>query len=289
MKIAVFTKLYNHIHENTLNNLIQFLSAQNIETSVYSSAESHILQDGITFFNSSEELISLNPDFVFSLGGDGTLLDSILLIRDSKIPVLGINTGRLGFLANNQMNQLDQIIASLRQKQYNIEERTLVELQSHPDLFNKENYALNEFTIHKGDSSSLVKITVVVNQELFNTYWCDGLILSTPTGSTAYSMSCGGPIVFPQSNTFILTPVAPHNLNVRPVILPDDAEFSFTISGRNRKYLISLDSRYRTIDDSVQLSARKAPFKIFTIRFNNQNFSKVIREKLNWGLDQRNT
>lgn len=288
MKIGIFSKNLEAFQEEKLLSVINFLQKENVEIALNTRHKNPETINKIRTFSTASELNEFKADFLFTIGGDGTLLDSVCLIKESNIPILGINTGRLGFLANNQMEDLPIILNMLRNKEFNIEKRTLIQLDCQPDLFGTDNFALNEFTIHKGDSSSLVTITVFLNNEIFNTYWCDGLILSTPTGSTAYSLSCGGPIVFPHSNTLILTPVAPHNLNVRPVIFPDDMEFSFKISGRNRKFLISLDSRCKTIDENVKLKVTKAPFNIFTVKFNNQKFSKILREKLNWGLDQRN-
>jgi NAD+ kinase len=210
------------------------------------------------------------------------------LIRDTGIPVLGVNAGRLGFLSNNPVDSFSEIIRALKAEEYVIEERTVLMLNSSEDIFGKECYALNDFTIHKRDTTSLTAIATNLNGEFFNIYWCDGIIVSTPTGSTAYSLSCGGPIVFPESKNFIITPVAPHNMNVRPIIVPDSFTISFELKGREKKVMVSLDSRYRIIDHSVTLSISKAPFVIKNLRFSQQSFSSILREKLMWGIDKRN-
>ena len=201
---------------------------------------------------------------------------------------MGINTGRLGFLANNPVNEIYKGLTYLLNNQFSIEKRSILKLDTETNLFGDDNFALNDFTIHKRDNSSLAAITAYLNGEFFNTYWGDGIIVATPTGSTAYSMSCGGPIVFPEAKNFIITPVAPHNLNVRPVIVPENVIISFEIKGRDRSYLISLDSRYKIVDQSFKLKISKADFMLSTIRFNDQNFSQIIREKLSWGVDNRN-
>lgn len=227
-------------------------------------------------------------DYLISLGGDGTLLDTLTLVRDSGIPVLGINFGRLGFLANTGKQDIESSIDVLENKTYTIDKRDMIHLESSAPLFGGVNYGLNEFSIHKKDTSAMITIHTYINGELLNSYWADGLIIATPTGSTGYSLSCGGPIIFPTSDNFVITPVAPHNLNVRPIIVSSDSVISFEVEGRNENFLCTLDSRYETIDSTYQLAVRKEEFAINLLRVNDMNFLNTIRNKLMWGADQRN-
>ena len=227
-------------------------------------------------------------DFIISLGGDGTLLDTIALVRNSNIPVMGINAGRLGFLANVSKNEMTQAIDALLSGAYTLDKRALLQLDSNNGLFGENNYALNEFTLHKKATSSMIVIHTYLNGEFLTSYWADGLIVSTPTGSTAYNLSCGGPIIVPSAENFAITPVAPHNLNIRPLIIPDNSILSFEIEGRSDAFLCTLDSRQETIDASVQMAIKKADFTLNLIRLHDSNFLETIRTKLNWGKDQRN-
>jgi NAD+ kinase len=227
-------------------------------------------------------------DYMISVGGDGTMLDTLTYVRNSNIPLLGINTGRLGFLASTAKDDIHRAVAALRNKTYRVDKRTLLHLDSNKPLFGGVNYALNEFSIHKKDTSSMITIHTYINGELLNSYWADGLIIATPTGSTGYSLSCGGPIIFPSSENFVITPVAPHNLNVRPIIVSNDSVLSFEVEGRNESFLCTLDSRYETIDSTFQLAVRKEEFTINLLRINDDNYLNTIRTKLGWGADQRN-
>lgn len=239
-------------------------------------------------FKGHKDVIDQKVDYLLSLGGDGTLLDTLTLVRASDIPVLGINFGRLGFLANIGKSEIEQAIDALQHKTYQIDRRTMLHLESNKPLFGGVNYALNEFSIHKKDTSAMITIHTYINGELLNSYWADGLIIATPTGSTGYSLSCGGPIIFPNSENFVITPVAPHNLNVRPIIVDSNSVISFEVEGRSESFLCTLDSRYETIDTSFQLAVRKEDFSINLIRLNDVNFMNTIRSKLMWGADQRN-
>ncbi len=227
-------------------------------------------------------------DFIISLGGDGTLLDTIALVRDSNIPVMGINAGRLGFLANVSKTEMTQAIDALLSGAYTLDKRALLQLDSNSDLFGENNFGLNEFTLHKKATSSMIVIHTYLNGEFLTSYWADGLIVSTPTGSTAYNLSCGGPILVPSSENFVITPVAPHNLNIRPLVIPDNSILSFEIEGRSDAFLCTLDSRQETIDATVQMAIKKADFTLNLIRLHDSNFLETIRTKLNWGKDQRN-
>jgi NAD+ kinase len=238
-------------------------------------------------FSNPEELCEM-ADMVLSLGGDGTFLKSAVYVKDSNIPVLGINMGRLGFLANVSKDLIAQAFEKIRNQKYHFEYRSLLEVKTSNNLFGKDNYALNELTIHKKDSASMISIEVDVNNKHLNTYWADGLIISTPTGSTAYSLSCGGPIITPETPVLVITPIAPHNLNVRPVIIGDDVTIKVRVNDRNNSHLLTLDSRSEVIDNSYELTITKAPFNIRTIQFSDQYFFDTIRDKLLWGLDRRN-
>lgn len=235
-----------------------------------------------------EALAQFGPDVIITLGGDGTILSAVTLIRELEIPILGINLGRLGFLASIEQQRIEEAIDLYLAKQYTISERAMLELISQPNNFGSENHALNDFTILKRDNNSMIVLHTYVDGEFLNSYWADGLIVSTPTGSTGYNLSCGGPIIFPTSDNFILTPVAPHNLNVRPVLLSSDHELSFKIEGRSENYLCTLDSRHTTVTSDYDLKIRKNKFSTKLIRLKGDNFMSTIRSKLHWGLDKRN-
>jgi NAD+ kinase len=227
-------------------------------------------------------------DFVISLGGDGTLLDTVTLIRDKNIPVVGINFGRLGFLASIGRDEVTAAVKALSRRSYIIDRRSLIHLDSNIPLFNDVPYALNEFAIHKRDTAPMIKIHTYLNGELLNTYWADGLLLATPTGSTAYSLSCAGPVVFPDACSFVLTPIAPHNLNVRPIVIPDNTIVSFEVESRSEDIICALDSRREIVKKNVLLAVRKENFMINLVRLNENNFLQTLRNKLSWGLDKRN-
>ena len=229
-----------------------------------------------------------NTDMLFSLGGDGTMLDAVCFVGNSNIPLIGVNLGRLGFLAAIPEEEVEDAIISLVRGSYTLEKRTLLHLDSSVPLFNGSPFALNEFTIHRQDSSSMIKIHTYLNGEFLNTYWADGLIVATPTGSTGYSLSCGGPVVFPQTSSFVITPVAPHNLNTRPIVVPDDNVISFEIEGRADQFLCTMDARTETIKNTVQLAVKKESFVVSLVRPDEHNFLKTLRQKLYWGIDKRN-
>jgi NAD+ kinase len=229
-----------------------------------------------------------NMDFVISVGGDGTFLDTVSWVGAFQIPILGINTGRLGFLATIAKEEVEKAIQVLYDKKFTIEDRSLIGLETDKSLFNGITYGLNEFTIHKRDTSSMITVHTYIDGEYLNSYWADGLIVSTPTGSTGYSLSCGGPLITPRAKNFVLTPVSPHNLNVRPMIVPDDCKISFNIEGRSKKFLVSLDSRSTAVDAKIKLTVRKEDFVAKLVKFHDYNFFDTLRQKLNWGFDMRN-
>jgi NAD+ kinase len=239
-------------------------------------------------FNDTSSLLANGATHVISFGGDGTLLETMHFIKDTGIAVMGINMGRLGFLSNVPKEHAAEALEALVKNHYSYEKRSLLELKSSNDLFHPNHFALNDFTIHKRDTGSMITIDTYLNGEFFTSYWADGIIVSTPTGSTAYSLSCGGPIIFPDSNNFVITPVAPHNLNIRPIVVADSTIISFRVRGRGSNHLISLDSRYEIVDYMHEIAIQKAYFFFNLIKLNNQNFIDTLREKLKWGLDNRN-
>lgn len=250
------------------------------------------------FFSRNEKLIKgqgkvvseISKDFdaVFSLGGDGTFLETLLDVGPTEVPILGINMGRLGFLASIAKEFIKESLFLLFKGNYVIEQRSLLSLESNFDLFKGRNYALNECAILRKDTSSMIMVKCYINGEYLNTYWADGLMVATPTGSTGYSLSCGGPLMMPDAKDLVITPVSPHNLNVRPLIVSDDSELTFEIETRNRSFLISLDSRSETIESDVKIKISKAPFKAKLIRIEGISFPDTIRNKLGWGFDKRN-
>lgn len=245
------------------------------------------LPDNTLTFASHAELKS-DIDFLVSLGGDGTLLDTVTFVRNKNIPVVGINFGRLGFLASIGRDELADAVKALALRSFIIDKRALIHVDSNIPLFGDTPYALNEFAIHKQDVAPMIKIHTYLNGELLNTYWADGLILATPTGSTGYSLSCNGPVVFPEACSFVLTPIAPHNLNVRPVVIPDNTIVSFEVESRSGQIICALDSRREIVDKNIQLAVRKESFMLSLVRLNENNFLQTLRNKLSWGLDKRN-
>lgn len=227
-------------------------------------------------------------DFLLSFGGDGTILETIAFVRNSGIPILGINTGRLGFLAGVTVEEaVAHAVERLKARQYSLDKRSLLKLEAKTELFGDVNYALNEFTVQR-ESSAMMTVHTSVNGEFLNSYWADGLIVATPTGSTAYSLSCGGPLMVPDARSFVITPLSPHNLNVRPLILPEDSVITLKVEGRSPHYLATLDARSARFTEDVELTIRKEDFKISLVRFSDQHFFHTIREKLIWGHDARN-
>ncbi len=228
-------------------------------------------------------------DLLLAIGGDGTLLDTVQFVRDSQVPVAGINMGRLGFLADIHKEQIAALVKAIDEKNYKIEERALISVDANKPVFDDVNFGLNEFAIHKTDSSAMIVVHVYLNGEFLNSFWADGLIVATPTGSTAYSMSCGGPILFPSAGAFAITPVAPHNLNARPMVVPDNTVLTFEVEGRSNNYLCTIDSRSQTFDNTYQLAVKKAPFSYRLVRMPESSYLKTLREKLRWGEDSRNS
>lgn len=272
-----------------IERILGWLTRHKSEIYVSSKFMKHFKSDHdfkVKIFEQGDNLKNL--DLFISVGGDGTLLESVTYIGKNETPLLGVNTGRLGFLATISREETEKALDNIFKKKYTIEERTMLKLVSDTKLFSGLSFALNDFTIMKKDTSSMVTVHVFVDGELLNSYWADGVIVSTPTGSTGYSLSCGGPLVFPESESFVITPVSPHNLGARPIVVSDQSELSFTIEGRSKKFLVSLDSRFETVDESVKLKIMKERFKVHLIQLPGQHYFKTLRQKLNWGLDIRN-
>lgn len=292
MKVALYARQVTPSHHSFITTMIRALTERNCTVFIYSPLHNILkagesLPEGIITFTSGSEIRG-KIDFLFSIGGDGTILDTLSLIQDSGTPVLGINIGRLGFLSSVSAEETMAAIDSLIKGHYSLDKRNLLRLESNKSLFGDVNYALNELTIHKKDSSSMIIINTYLNGEYLNSYWADGLIIATPTGSTGYSLSCGGPIVSPHSGNFVITPIAPHNLNVRPIVVSDKNVISLEVEGRSQYFLASLDSRSVTIDSAIQLAVRKQDFTMNLVRLDHDNFLGTLRKKLNWGLDTRN-
>lgn len=292
MKLAIYSRALDHDHQGEVQQLLDELSKENIEPVIFKPLLDKIgstieLPARYAVFASSNDLDE-SIDFLISLGGDGTLLDTITLVRDKNIPVLGINFGRLGFLASLGREEIHNAVQSLVTRTMIIDKRSLIHLDANKQLFGDVPYGLNEFAIHKTDTSPMIKIHTYLNGEFLNTYWADGLIVATPTGSTGYSLSCSGPVVFPDSTSFVITPVAPHNLNVRPIVVPDNNIISFEVEGRADNFICALDSRKELVDKHVQLAVRREEFTVSLVRLNENNFLQTLRSKLSWGLDTRN-
>lgn len=292
MKVAVYSRVFENSQRDDVQLFFDELSAQQIEVVVFYDFYQQIktviqLPLDLKTFSSHLELTD-DIEFIISLGGDGTLLDTITLIRDKPVAIMGINFGRLGFLAGIGRNEVKAAFKAVANRSYVVDSRTLIHVDASIPLFGEVPYALNEFSIHKRDVASMIKIHTYLNGEFLNTYWADGLIVATPTGSTGYSLSCNGPVVFPDSGSFVITPVAPHNLNVRPIVIPDNNIISFEIESRSDQVICALDSRREIVNKDVQLAVKKENFEISLVRLSENNFLQTLRNKLTWGLDKRN-
>ncbi len=293
MKIAIYGRLYEPDFGQYIIDFFNKLKTFNYEITIYSEFYKFMKSEAGFDPEPDETFTGVfrkdnHIDLVFSIGGDGTFLETVSFVRDCNIPIVGINSGRLGFLANISKEEISPALESVHSGDYKTEERTLIEVNSKVSVFNDFNYALNEVTVQKRDSGSMITIHVYANDKFLNSYRADGLIISTPTGSTAYSLSVGGPIVLPGSKNFIITPIAPHNLTVRPIVIPDSCILKIKIEGRNKNYLASLDYRSEILNTSTCLTVKAAPFSIKTVKFDNKNFFDTLRNKLMWGLDKRN-
>lgn len=291
MRIAILGKPFDADMAPHLQRLFDDLAARQVQVAVakpFHTLLSQQLQlpDNLSLFDRGDDL--RGTDYVLSIGGDGTLLDTVTYVGRRQIPILGINTGRLGFLSTVAPEQIPQALDALFRGHFTLESRSLIHADTDPDVFGGIDFGLNEFSILKRDSSSMIVVHTYIDGEYLNSYWADGLVVSTPTGSTGYSLSCGGPVMLPQTNNFIIAPVCPHNLNVRPLIVPDRSVISFEIEGRSNNFLLSLDSRSVTVDAGIQVAVRREAFDAKLIKLNHVNFLSTLRSKLNWGLDRRN-
>jgi len=292
VKYAIYGKKVNEKYLSSIQFFFDELDRNHILVTVYSTFHQFLEENSIQFnqsitiFSSHSELKDV--DYLISIGGDGTFLETITLVKDSNIPVLGINTGRLGFLSSVTTNEIAQAISSLINGAYEIDRRTMLSIETDNQLFGDANYALNEITLQRSDSSTMITVHTYLDNDFLNSYWADGLIISTPTGSTAYSLSCNGPILFPSSESIILTPIAPHNLNVRPLIIPDNKVLSFQIEARTDSFLVALDSRFKSVPINTTFQIKKTPHTISLIRLKNHTFLNTLRNKLMWGIDKRN-
>jgi NAD+ kinase len=292
MRIAIFGRDIKPVFYESLKRLFEILLQHKVEVTIYRPFLAYMDRElafkpsHVTDFSSHNEL--KNVDFFFSIGGDGAFLEAISLVRDSGIPMVGINSGRLGFLADVAQAELESALERFFAGQYYLQSRSLIKLENDLGLFADFPYALNEFTVHKQDTSQMITVHVEVGGDFLNSYWADGLIVSTPTGSTAYSLSVGGPIITPTAANFIIAPIAPHNLAIRPVVVPDSEEIKLMIEGRGERYLASLDSRSDAFGSDIVMSLKKADFSINVLQFDNQSFYSTLRNKLMWGIDKRN-
>lgn len=292
MKIALYGRNLKNDADGLIKNLASFFSGSSAELYIHNNIFSSFKSLAGEIKGAEEyddvSFTDIDADFLISLGGDGTLLDTVGMVKDKDIPVLGINTGRLGFLANVSEDEIHEAMADLLKGNYTIDRRSLLYLESNETYFGGMHFALNDFVIHKNDTSSMIVVNTYINGEFLNAYWADGLIISTPTGSTGYSLSCGGPILFPHSDSLVITPIAPHNLNVRPIVVSDRNVISFEVEGRSNSFLISLDSRSVSIPFTTQMAIRKSDFELKLVQLKDHNYLHTLRRKLMWGIDKRN-
>lgn len=290
MKIAIHGKEFNRSVAPLIGRIFEILIQKKAQLYVSSKFSEYLKKtlkkSQYAVYDPGDTL--RNIQLFISIGGDGTLLESVTHIGKLEIPILGINTGRLGFLATISKDDIEGALQKVFQGAYTLDKRALLKLETKNDIFGSMNFALNDFTVVKKDSSAMITIHTYIDGEFLNSYWADGIIVATPTGSTGYSLSCGGPLIFPRSGNFVITPVSPHNLTVRPIVVSDASEISFQVEGRSKRYLASLDSRVASVDSSVQLKVSKADFKVNLVQLEGTHYFKTLRQKLNWGLDVRN-
>ncbi|MFY0650630.1 MAG: NAD kinase [Cyclobacteriaceae bacterium] len=291
MRIAIHGRKINKESYPFIKKIFEELNARNVDIIVskefvQQSKSAKLAFGEYPIYGSSSDLEGVNN--VFSLGGDGTLLETLTHIGSKQIPILGVNLGRLGFLATISKNNISEALKLFFDQKYSYDERTLIHLDNDEGIFGNQNFALNEVAVSKRDTSSMIIVDCKINGEYVNTYWADGLMVSTPTGSTGYSLSCGGPLVLPESDNFIITPISPHNLNVRPLIVSGSSVISLEVSGPGLKFLASLDSRSHTLNHGIKLVLRQEQFKARLIKLEGYHFFDTLRNKLNWGLDIRN-
>ncbi|MEY2739229.1 MAG: hypothetical protein RL259_1138 [Bacteroidota bacterium] len=294
MKIAIFGQYYQNNTAEIVRKVVDFLENNSIlisfeRTFLTTLQEKNIVTQKYSSFSNASEL---DADFeaLISIGGDGTILKAATFIRDKNIPIIGINAGRLGFLATVQYENIEALLQKVLVKDYIISKRSLLSVRTVPEYenFKDLDFALNEVTVARKDTTSMITIDTMLNEEYLTSYWADGLIVSTPTGSTGYSLSCGGPVLTPEVASFVVTPMAPHNLNARPLVITDDTEITLKVSGREEQFLISLDSRIAAVSKDTTVYIKKASFTLSVIEFKDETFLTTIRKKLLWGADKRN-
>jgi NAD+ kinase len=287
-KVGIFGLGLTGVKKTAFNTLIESLDKVQLEYEYHPDMFKPAKNSRSKLLSPEEYEYLKTSDYVITLGGDGTILQAIAQIGDSLTPVLGVNLGRLGFLASTEVYQISEAVQAIHEGQFRIQERTMLQLETAEEPFGVAPFALNDFTLHKRDTSSMITINAYIDDDFLATYWADGLIVSTPTGSTGYSLSCGGPIIAPGSDNFIITPVAPHNLNVRPIVISDNSVISFEVEGRFRSYLCSLDSRFAILKNRYRLTLKKCDFPVRLIQQHNYSYMANIRKKLNWAIDKRN-
>ncbi|SCY72699.1 NAD kinase [Flavobacterium caeni] len=294
MKVAIYGQYYQNSTEPIIRDIFVFFNNNGVEMVIEANFlqmlyEKQLIKKEYKTFASHTELDS-SFDMMISIGGDGTILRATTLVRDSGIPILGVNAGRLGFLASVQKDNIEQFLRFAVEKNYKISKRSMLALHCEPEIesISAMNFAMNEVSVSRKDTTSMITIETFLNGEFLNSYWADGLIIATPTGSTGYSLSCGGPILTPDANSLVITPIAPHNLTARPLVIPDDTEIKLRVTGREEHYLVSLDSRIASIAKESVLTVRKTPFSINMVEIPGETFLKTLRHKLLWGEDKRN-
>jgi NAD+ kinase len=292
MKIAIFGEVYNITSETSIETLLGILVKKPVKVFIESNFYLEIKNRqniNIDPFDTFEGLDD-SFDLLITIGGDGTILRAITYVRDYSIPIVGINTGRLGFLATIQKDKIEGAMEDIIKGNYQISQRSLLTIETDPE--NQKlldfNIALNDIAVSRKNTTSMITVETYLNNEYLTSYWADGLIISTPTGSTGYSLSCGGPVIIPDADSFALTPIAPHNLNARPLVIPDSTEIKLRISGREDSYFVSLDSRIATLSNDSTIIIKKASFKIKMVELKKESFLDTLRKKLLWGADKRN-
>lgn len=289
MKVAIYSQFQKKKPLASLEVLLEVLQKRNIEIVIEANFYKGILPKIKTEFTTFSSL-DASFDFLVSIGGDGTILRAITLVKDLNIPIVGVNTGRLGFLATIQHDEIEDAIDNIINKQYSISERSLLTIESSEDNaeINRCNFALNEIAVSRKNTTSMITVETELNGEYLTSYWSDGLIISTPTGSTGYSLSCGGPVITPNAASLVLTPIAPHNLSARPLVIEDTTVITLKVDGREKQHLVSMDSRIATLTNKTTITIKKAPFTIKMMVFKNETFLDTLRKKLLWGEDKRN-
>lgn len=294
MKVAIYGQYYQNSTEPIIKDIFAFFNKNQVELVIEQAFlkilhEKQLVENHYSTYNSHKQLDS-SFDMMISIGGDGTMLRAITLVRDSGIPLLGINAGRLGFLATVQKDNIADFMQFVIDKNYTLSKRTLLSVVASPRIadLSEMNFAMNEISVNRKDTTSMITIETWLNGEYLNSYWADGLVISTPTGSTGYSLSCGGPILTPDVKSLVITPIAPHNLNARPLVIPDQTEIRLRVTGREEQYLVSMDSRLTSVKNESILTIKKTPYKINMVEIPGETFLKTLRNKLLWGEDKRN-